>query len=283
MTTALLESCTVVPAAGRLQVAREDIAFHGVSSDAVLIEVTITNAGQGPSLPRLAAVEAAPLGAFVPWRRLGMLAVPALEPGQTTVVRGTARRRRRASLGRPDRVAPAQLLQALAGSRRPPRMPTAAGLAELPADPFELLGQSNPHWAGNLNVFVNRTPVERHLAQALRIYPGRLNLAMFVVGCGADEYAFHLAGDGAHWDAALHNLMGRSTLALGVEDGDPLREGSWIRIEQQTMMMLSLRPPQDCVQGSALVHVEQRSTGKRAVVEFSLDAHARGPGCFVVG
>jgi len=50
-----------------------------------------------------------------------------------------------------------------------------------------------------------------------------------------------------------------------------------------TILMLALRPPQVCVQGNALVHVEQRSNGKRAVVEFSLDAHARGPGCFVVG
>jgi hypothetical protein len=159
MTAALLERSTVVPAASRLQVAREDIAFHNVSSEAVLIEVTVTNAGDGPSRPRLAAVQAAPLGAFVPWRPLGMLAVPALEPGETTVVRGTARRGRRASLGTPDRVAPAQLLQALAGSRglRPPRKATAVGLAELPADPFELLGQDNLHWAGNVNVFVNRS------------------------------------------------------------------------------------------------------------------------------
>jgi hypothetical protein len=28
---------------------------------------------------------------------------------------------------------------------------------------------------------------------------------------------------------------------------------------------------------------QQRSSGKRALVEFSLDAHAHGPGYFVVG
>jgi hypothetical protein len=36
-----------------------------------------------------------------------------------------------------------------------------------------------------------------------------------------------------------------------------------------------------CCRGE--VHVEQRSTGKEAIVEFSLDARAAGPGCFVVG
>jgi hypothetical protein len=177
------------------------------------------------------------------------------------------------------------LLQALAGSRPPagPRTRAVTVLADLPPDPFELLGQANPHWAGNINIFVNRAPVERHLAQALRIYPGRLNLAMFVVGCGADSYAFHLSGDGARWDATLYDVMSRDTLVLSVDQFDPIKESSWIAIRQQTLMMLALRPPLTCDRGSVEVHVEQRSTGKSAVVEFSLDAHASGPGCFVAG
>jgi hypothetical protein len=47
-------------------------------------------------------------------------------------------------------------------------------------------------------------------------------------------------------------------------------------------MMLALCPPKDCGSGTVEVHVEQRSTGQSAVVEFSLDPNAAGPGCFVV-
>jgi hypothetical protein len=47
-------------------------------------------------------------------------------------------------------------------------------------------------------------------------------------------------------------------------------------------MMLALRPPEDCEAGGVEVHVEQRSTGQVAIVEFSFDPTALGPGCFVV-
>jgi hypothetical protein len=36
--------------------------------------------------------------------------------------------------------------------------------------------------------------VERHLAQALRIYPGKTNAAMFFVGNRKDGYRFDLTG-----------------------------------------------------------------------------------------
>jgi len=48
------------------------------------------------------------------------------------------------------------------------------------------------------------------------------------------------------------------------------------------VIMLALCPPRDCGAGSVAVHVQQRSTGRWAVVEFSLDPKAAGPGCFVV-
>ena len=35
-------------------------------------------------------------------------------------------------------------------------------------------------------------------------------------------------------------------------------------------MMLALCPPMDCHQGKVDVHVAQRSTGREAIVEFSL-------------
>jgi len=43
-----------------------------------------------------------------------------------------------------------------------------------------------------------------------------------------------------------------------------------------------MKPPSDCEQGVIEVRVCQRSTGRHAMVEFSLDPRAVGPGCFVV-
>jgi hypothetical protein len=47
-------------------------------------------------------------------------------------------------------------------------------------------------------------------------------------------------------------------------------------------MLLALRPPKDAGAGAFAVHVTQRSTGQEAVVEFSLDPAAAGPGCYTV-
>src|SRR5205823_4328954 len=110
--------------------------------------------------------------------------------------------------------------------------------------------------------------VERHLAQALRIYPGRLNLALFVVGCGPDAYAFALAGDGANWDTRLFDMSeSLSLLPLG-EREQPVALDNWITVRSQRLMMLALEPPAQCGKGTVEVQVTQRSTGQVAVVEF---------------
>lgn len=154
----------------------------------------------------------------------------------------------------------------------------------LPRDLFELLGHANPHWAGNLNVFVGQRAVERHLAGGLRIYPGQVNVAFFFVGSGRDAYAFELDGSGAHWDAALYHTLARDLSALvpRFDETDPLRQREWVETERQAFIVLIIRPPRDCGSGKVDVHVTQRSTGRTAVVEFSLDPRAAGPGCFVV-
>jgi hypothetical protein len=219
--------------------------------------------------------------------------VPEVMPGRSHRARFVVPRPRPEPLGRhPGDIPPARLLTAL-GMEEPPRNlrlqtdphTVAFQTGVLPADPFEFLGHANPHWAGNLNVFVGERPVERHLARALRIYPGRVNLAFFVVGSGRDAYAFELAGEGAHWDAALYNPMGHRSLRTLVPDldrFDSLSEREWIDIEQRTFLLLAIRPPHDCDAAGLAVHVTQRSTGRTAVVEFSLDPHAAGPGCFLV-
>jgi hypothetical protein len=45
-------------------------------------------------------------------------------------------------------------------------------------------------------------------------------------------------------------------------------------------MVLAMRPPVVCEEGNLAVHVTQRSSGKKAAVEFNLDPTAQGPGCY---
>jgi hypothetical protein len=296
MPTDLLQPSGVTPATGSA-VLPTGLTFANVTPTRVRVEIAVSNAGDAPSGPTTLPLSAAPLGAFVPWRPLASLAVPALAPGETRVLRWDATRPAAKPLGPPDRVPPRALLTALGMGDDPPLAGRAALLRRrrltgggpqtlasraLPADPLDLLGRPNVHWAGNLNVFVGGRDVERHLAQALRVYPGRTNLACFVVGSGPDAYRFRLEGEGAGWDASLHDLTASGSLLpdRSGEGADP--PGEWVEVDRQRLMILALRPPKGCGTGSVEVRVEQRSTGREAVVEFSLDPAAAGPGCYVV-
>ena len=264
-----------------LPVERVEIAFANVVHARVGIEITI-HGGRVPSPPGFAVIQAAPLGAFVPWKPLAVLPVPPLEARETRVLRLEAASPRPAPLGDPDKVPPRRLLTALAEDDEPEDVRTST--RPLPNDLFALLGHDNPHWAGNLNVFVNNRAVERHLAQALRIYPGRLNMAIFMVGSGQDAYSFAIKGTGSTWDAALHDVSGCSQWCsrLSPEPQTRLPLKKWIPMDRTHFLILTIRPPHGCGQGEVEVHVRQRSTGKKAVVEFTLDERGVGPGCFVV-
>src|SRR5207249_2457738 len=91
---------------------------------------------------------------------------------------------------------------------RPAPTSSAAKTASLAPDLWDLLGGGQPHWAGNINVFVGSRPVERHFAKALRVYPDRTNLAMFVVGDQRkpDSYSFELEGLTSDWEAGLYDM-----------------------------------------------------------------------------
>jgi hypothetical protein len=261
-----------------LEVERTDIVFANVAPNRVHIQMTVFNRGDLPTPPTRAVVQAAPLGAFVPWRPLAVLDVPSLLPGASHVLQLDAKTAPAVALGDADRVPPQRVLTALADEDDPNLV--RRGTPQLPTDLFSLLRRGGAHWAGNLNIFFEGRTVERHLAQALRIYPGQTNLAMFVVGARADAYSFSLHGEGADWDAALHDITFASRHLATDERAVPLNE--WVEIGRMGMMMLALRPPADCQRGTVEVHVLQRSTGEQAIVEFSLDANASGPGCFVV-
>jgi hypothetical protein len=280
MTSAVQKASSARPpeSAGRrvgLTVERTDITFANLDVDRVAVEILVRNEGVEESLPTVARVQAAPLGAFVPWRPLAVVKVPRLRPGESFPLRLEASPAPLATLGDPNRVRPRDLLTALA------QEDPSGDAARLPADPLALLrAQPNPHWAGNLNIFVTGRAVERHLARALRIYPGRLNLAMFVVGSGPDAYQFSLRGEGAAWATGLQDMSAAPSLDPARGRIIPLNE--WVEVPAMRLMVLGMQPPADCTGGEVEVGVRQRSTGKEAVVEFSLDKEAAGPGCYVV-
>ncbi len=133
----------------------------------------------------------------------------------------------------------------------------------LAPDLWELLGRDQPHWAGNINVFIGSKAVERHMAQALRIYPGRNNLAMFVVGSGErDAYAFDITGLAPDWTAALYDVANAKTLVVEASD-TRIKERQWMESAGAMMIMLMVRPPMICEEGNVEVRVTRRSSQKR--------------------
>ena len=284
-----------------------DITFDDLTRDTVVVRVRIRNEGEHPSSPTFIRLESAPFGAFVRWRPLTVLPVPVLEPGESRELSVVTPRPHPVPLGAFDRIPPASVLTALDASPDEPSQPPGAGFAALlnlfrgqatsrpastatvarghmlPPDLWELFGREQPHWAGNINVFVGNRAVERHVAKALRIYSGRTNLAMFVVGGAGqpDAYAFDLAGLDPDWKAALHDVTSARTLV--VRSGDkPVQERQWIEaVAGMMLIVLAVRPPVICEEGKVQVHVTRRSSGKTAVVEFNLDPTAQGAGCYV--
>jgi hypothetical protein len=268
-----------------LRVCRQDIEFTDIAPGRVAIAITVTNVGSDRSHPTGAVIQAAPLGAFVTWRPLAVLRVPSLKPGESGVMRTQVERVIPKPLGPPDRLPPARLLTALDFDAEESGAAAASALAgqppQLPLSPFDLLTGPSTYWAGNLNVFVGGQAVERHMAKALRIFPGRTNAAMFVVG-GRDSYRFDLFGLGSDWRAQIFNPMRALSMSRGVSDGATIPFGTWTSLRGQAMLLLVLQPPANGRAANVEVRVTQASTRKTAVVEFSFDPQASGPGCYVV-
>lgn len=288
-----------------LRVERADISFHDLAGDRVRIRVTVHNAGAHRSPPTPMRLESAPLGAFVPWQPLARLLVPALEPGESRELSADVARPHPAPLGDFNRVPPKKLLTAVNSPDRPSPQAGAGvmamlnllwrgrtarssggdltGRASLAPDLWDLLGRDHPHWAGNINVFIGNRSVERHLARALRVYPGRINLAMFLVGGPGrgDGYAFELAGVAPDWKAALYDMTNQRSLLVDPADV-PIEETQWVEADGGLMVMLAAHPPAGCQAGNLEVHVTRRSCRKTAIVEFNLDPGAHGTGCYFV-
>ena len=279
------------PDAARLIVRRQDIQFSDVGAGRVQISITVTNAGPLRSQRTSALIQAAALGAFVNWRPLAVLPIPAIEAGGSALLRTEAQRVILDPLGSIDRLPPGRLLTALGFDEEEPRTvgkeggraaPPTRESRSLPPSPLDLLTAPDTHWAGNINVFVAGKAVERHLAKALRIFPERTNVAMFIVGSSPDSYRFDVLGLGPDWDAAIVDPMKAGSLSQGISHGTAIEPGSWHVLRSHSLLFLVLRPSASCQEGGVEVHVTQRSTGKTAVVEFSFDPRAVGAGCYVV-
>jgi hypothetical protein len=301
MASSLLErSVSVTRQAAELVVQRTDINWCNIAPGRVQIAVNVMNVGESRSQPTIIRLQAAPLGAFVPWKELTGLFVPSIEAGESIKVAAEAATPLRKALGEFSRVPPRKLLTAVGSQDEPEPQPEAAnGLGQmfarllrgpeselalpiLPDDPLELLMRPHVHWAGNINVLIGRKAVERHCAQGLKIYPGRTNLADFFVGDRSDEYQFELTGSGASWEAALFDCNSAASLAAARQPAATIERSKWIRLHGMHLILLAFAPPADCESGSVEVHVRQRSTDKDAVVEFSLEASAAGAGCYAV-
>jgi hypothetical protein len=288
-----------------LRVEGTDISFQDLAGERVRICVTIHNDGEQRSKPTFMKLESAPLGAFVTWQALAVMAVPSIEPGESREVSMDVARPRPEPLGSFDRIPPTRLLTAV-GSADELSQPNrglgailnllrrrqtgggagsgfAAQIGLLAPDLMDLLGRGHPHWAGNINVFIGTHAVERHMAKALRVYPGRTNLAVFMVGGREkrDSYAFEIAGSAPGWKATLFDMTNSGTLLASSSD-TPIQETQWVEAVggMGLMVILAAQPPADCEEGNVEVHVTRRSCQKTAIVEFNLDPGAQGAGCY---
>ncbi len=267
-----------IPGWDALRVEREDITFTTVRPGLLEVEITICNEGNNPTKPTFGMLRSAPLGAFLPWQFLDVVRVPALAPGEAIVVRKAYRYESPPALGGLDKLPPDRILTAL-GLGEPDRDPQpTAPRPGLATDLLALVRQGSPYWAGNLNLFFPGKDVERHVAQAMRVYPGRVNVAMFIVGAPQDEYRYELTGDAAIWGARLFDTFVGKPI-IDVLSTSALKEGDWHQ-PATGLLLLTVEPPANATTGAVAVRVRQRSSQREAVVEFTMDARAAGPGCY---
>ena len=276
------------PTVSGLVIERTGITFTNPSPDRVHIEVVVRNIGSRVSMPDVMRIQSAPFGAFLPWRPLRSAFVPPIRPGEARVVALDVPAPATRPIGGFGSIPPRLLLTALFPEDEPRSREIPAGMpipnrrpGSLAPDLLQLMCRPTAHWVGNLNVFVRGREVERHVASALRIHPGTTNSAMFMVGGGPDAYAFHMEGEGIRWGPTLRSLRNRGFDTHG-RYGDPIQERMWIQVATTEPVILTMCPPAGCREGRLDVHVRQRSSGKEAVVEFTFDASAAGPGCYVV-
>jgi len=146
------------------------------------------------------------------------------------------------------------------------------------------------HWVGNINVLIGNVDVERHVARAFRIYPGRANRGVFFLGDKAGEsYSFGMKGSGEAWPTKLirigcsQNYLGFGQFAGGLDcPGKQIQPGDWLRLDPVGLIGVEICPPEDATEGGLDIEVCRKSDNRKAVVEFDFSETALGSGCHVV-
>jgi hypothetical protein len=268
-----------------LVVRRQDILWYPSSADTLRIEVRVHNVGRSPSARQPMTLRYASFGAFVPWQPLGTLTVPSIPPGESVVVTAEVERSPEPGAGLPGGPPPFTAIGARAkdgqqSSRGKMSSTERAAYRRFRAlrretwKTLRRLGNGRQlHKAGNINVLIGQQEAERHLSGTLQIFPDRRNVAMFLVGDCVDSYRFGINGVDAEWEVSLE------TPADEDFEMQALAPGTWREMMPRTPAFLVLDTPAAACSAKVEVHVDQESTGRRAVVEFSFDPSARGPSC----
>jgi len=267
-----------VASGAQLTVERQGIRFWNVATDRVHIAIEVRNEGTARSRPTTARLRGAPLGAFVDWTPLAAVRVPAIEPGSSMVVETEAR----SPVTRPvadlsgrlpkDRPWPTARLLEAKGLLKLLQPPAEPGV--LPGDLMGLLSLRGFHWAGNIDVHVGDTAVERHQA-CTRLHPGRVNMTYFTLGGGAQAYTLRLEGEAAGWENALYDVA--HNRRYDAADGVFTLED----VGTNRLLAYACKPPLELEHTKFGIQVERQPGGGQAVVEFDLDAVATGPGSFL--
>lgn len=172
---------------------RESISWRTVAPGRVEIAVDLRNDAPEPTAPGELVIEAAALGAFVPFTPATRVAVGALEPG--------GRRRVRTTVARAFLPGQGNFLPAMAEALG--RMP---GLTPQFVDLLR-----HAEWAGNVNVWFDRQPeraVEVHRALGLRVRAGRPVAFMVDLPQSRTDYRVEVRTTDPAWTAQVAALTG---------------------------------------------------------------------------
>lgn len=154
------------------------------------------------------------------------------------------------------------------------------------------------HWVGNINVLIGNVDVERHMARAFRIYPGKANRSLFFLGgTNGETFKFDLSESGHDWSTGLYYTMpfhklnhaDQSRLVKFTQSfemktfpGEWIEPGEWNQLEADPIIGVEICPPEDATEGGLDIEVCRKSDNRTAVVEFDFSETALSSGCYVV-
>lgn len=209
---------------------REGIRWRTVAPGTVEIAIEVANPTDRPTEPDVLVVEAAPLGAFLPFEPIARQPVDSLAPGERKWVSVHVAR---------------SVLDRF-------------NLDEEMCSIFEAVCQSE--WAGNLNVWFDRAPdqaVERHQARGLQIRAGGKMHLLFLLPPDTGEFRIEAAWNRPGWSARVYGHLGE------VRNRASFRHGS------DFGLLLVEAPRQVGAQATVETRVTRSRDGKMVPVEFS--------------